>query len=139
MIQAACCKEIAIVLYAHVKRATLCCPLQLSKLHSHSSFSKATITTQFNSYMQKVMRRASIGFWAAYTVVNLDHEFLKFLCQMHISGSFGMKKNSKIGSTKQKLLRFEVENGDCGQLEQCHCRVEQCTFLWRVAMEESSW
>ena len=51
------------------------------------------------------------------------------------------------------ILSFEVESGDCGQknqgtvelnstivkLEQCHCRAEQCTFQWRVALKESYW
>ena len=34
---------------------------------------------------------------------------------MHISGSFARKKTFENGHTKPKLLRFEVENGNCGQ------------------------
>ena len=34
---------------------------------------------------------------------------------MHLSGSFAGGKNFENGHTKIKLLRFEVESGDCEQ------------------------
>jgi hypothetical protein len=37
---------------------------------------------------------------------------------MRLSDSFAGKKNFENGHTKPKLLRFEVESGDCGQKNQ---------------------
>ena len=37
---------------------------------------------------------------------------------MGLNGSFAGEKNFENGCTKLKLLRFEVESGDCGQKNQ---------------------
>ena len=46
---------------------------------------------------------------------------------MRLSGSFAGKKNFENGYTKQKLLRFEVENGDCGQFGQVTIELNSAT------------
>ena len=46
---------------------------------------------------------------------------------MRLSGSFVGEKNFENGHTKPKLLRFEVESGDCGQCAQVTIELNSAT------------